>query len=490
MLASLLRPSRLRHASRFFATASGSAGHTADSPSASGPVGLLDDLSYRGYVQDVTDPRFLHDALESKPQVVYVGIDPTAPSLHVGHLLPLMCLLHFHVRGHHIIPLIGGATGLIGDPSGRTTERELAETETTKGNTNALVKSVERFFKRALLYADDRIVLAPDRMIDIRPKNNIAWHLPMSMMDFLRTVGVHSRINTMLNKESVRTRLQSNAGMSFTEFTYQLLQAYDFYYLHKHFKCSVQIGGSDQWGNILAGISLIDRIDGSANAAAAPTAKANLPPRAYGLTTPLLTTATGVKFGKTAGNAVWLDPNLTSVFNLYQYFVRTSDAEVESYLKLFTLLSWTEINETMESHKLQPDQRIAQRRLASELTELIHLKSGRLNAETMTKIMFESELTDVTAADVLKAFAGDRSVHMVDREELVTVPVVKLAVKYGLASSASAARVLVLSRGLYYNNKPVPEVQFTLRQMHLLNDELVILKAGKDKVAVLVAKKD
>ncbi|KAF7361859.1 Tyrosine--tRNA ligase [Mycena venus] len=445
------------------------------------PVGLLDDLSYRGYVQDLTDPRLLHDALESKPQVVYVGIDPTARSLHVGHLLPLMCLLHFHVRGHHVIPpcALEVQPVSLATPRAAPQNRELAETETTASNTDALVKSVERFFKRALLYADDRIVLSPDRMIDIRAKNNIAWHRDMSMMTFF----AHRR-RPQPDKHHAQQG-ESNAGMSFTEFTYQLLQAYDFYHLHKHFACSVQVGGSDQWGNILAGISLIDRIGGHTHAN--PTA--NTPPRAYGLTTPLLTTATGVKFGKTAGNAVWLDPALTSVFNFYQYFVRTSDAEVESYLKLFTLLSWTEINETMESHKLQPDQRIAQRRLASELTELIHTKSGRLNAETMTKIMFESELSEVTAADVLKAFAGDRCVHMVDPQELATVPVVKLAVKYGLASSASAARVLVLSRGLYYNNRPVPEVQFTLRQMHLLNDELVILKAGKDKIAVLVAKK-
>ncbi|KAJ7680359.1 hypothetical protein DFH06DRAFT_1315145 [Mycena polygramma] len=483
MLAILSRSLRFRHASktvRRFAT-----------DATTGPVGLLDDLNYRGYVQDV-----LHAALESKPQIVYAGIDPTARALHVGHLLPLMCLLHFHVRGHHVIPLIGGATGLIGDPSGRTTERELAETDATADNTVALVDSVQRFFKRALLYADDRIMLAPDRLIDIRAKNNLKWHRDMTMMDFLRTVGVHSRINTMLNKESVRTRLQSKQGMSFTEFTYQLLQAYDFYHLHKHFNCTIQVGGSDQWGNILAGISLISRISNQ---------QVGAPPTTFGLTTPLLTTATGVKFGKSAGNAVWLDPTLTSVFNFYQYFVRTSDAEVESYLKLFTLLSWTEINETMESHKLQPDQRIAQRRLASELTELIHLRkcllvllafthlngttgSGRVSAETMTKIMFETELADVTAEEVLTAFGDDRCVHTIDPEELFSTPVVKLAVKYGLASSASAARVLVLSRGLYYNNKPVPEIQFTLRQLHLLDGQVAILKAGKDKMAVLVAK--
>ncbi|KAJ7045554.1 hypothetical protein C8F04DRAFT_940484 [Mycena alexandri] len=455
---------------------------TADST----PVGLLDDLSYRGYVQDVTthgflslSPQLLHTALESKPQVVYAGIDPTAPALHVGHLLPLMCLLHFHVRGHHIIPLIGGATGLIGDPSGRTTERELAETETTAENTSALVNSVELFFKRALLYAEDRIVLPPERLTDIRAKNNLEWHRNMTMMDFLRTVGVHSRINTMLNKESVRTRLQSKQGISFTEFTYQLLQAYDFYHLYKNFRCAVQVGGSDQWGNILAGISLIGRTEAQ-NIDDAPTA--------FGLTTPLLTTAAGVKFGKTAGNAVWLDPSLTSVFNFYQYFVKTSDAEVESYLKLLTLLSWTEISETMQSHKLQPDQRIAQRRLASELTEMIHLKSGRVNAETMTKIMFESELTNVTAEEVLTAFEGDHCLHTIDPEELFSVPVVKLAAKYGLTSSTSAAKVLILSRGLYHNNNPIPDVQFTLRPMHLLNNEVVILKAGKDRLAVLVVK--
>ncbi|KAJ7770206.1 hypothetical protein DFH07DRAFT_268864 [Mycena maculata] len=444
-----------------------------------GPVGLLDDLSYRGYVQDVTTPQFLHSALESAPQTVYAGIDPTARALHVGHLLPLMCLLHFHIRGHTIIPLIGGATGLIGDPSGRSTERELAEKETTLQNTTALVESVERFFTRALTYADERLVLAQDRFTPILAKNNLDWHRDLSMMDFLRTVGVHARVNTMLAKESVRTRLASQQGISFTEFTYQLLQAYDFHHLFTRFGCAVQIGGSDQWGNILAGISLINRIGGR---------DADAPPAAFGLTTPLLTSATGVKFGKTAGNAVWLDPNLTSTFNFYQYFFKTTDAEVESYLKLLTLMSWTEISETMAAHNLDPSLRIAQRRLASELTELIHLKPGRMAAETMSKLMFETEFKDLPADEVLAAFDGERYVHFVDPAELVDVSVVKLAVKYGLASSLSAARMLVLSRGLYFNNRPVPEVGFKLTQMNLLGGRVVVLKAGKDKLAVLVLK--
>ncbi|KAJ7084422.1 tyrosine-tRNA ligase [Mycena belliarum] len=445
----------------------------------SGPVGLLDDLSYRGYVQDVTTPQLLHAALEARPQTVYAGIDPTARALHVGHLLPLLCLLHFHIRGHRIIPLIGGATGLIGDPSGRITEREPAETETTTQNTAALLNSVSRFFKRAFLYADERIVLAPDRLCEIPVQNNIEWHQNVTMMDFLRNVGVHSRVNTMLSRESVRTRLDSQQGISFTEFTYQLLQAYDFYHLHRQFGCTIQIGGSDQWGNILGGIALINRLN-----ARNPDA----PPTAFGLTTPLLTSATGVKFGKSAGNAVWLDPSLTSVFNFYQYFVKTPDTEVESYLKLLTLLPWSEISDIMQAHTLHPNQRIAQRRLASELTELVHLKSGRAAAELITKLMFETDLRGLTYIEVLNAFQGERYVHMVDRQELFEVPVVKLAVKYGLAPSTTAARVLVLSRGLYYNNRPVAEIPFTLRQMHLIDDRLVILKAGKDKLAVLVAK--
>ncbi|KAJ7218031.1 hypothetical protein GGX14DRAFT_357605 [Mycena pura] len=472
LLTALLRaPSRWRSSGRVISRALSSSSPVGETTTP--PVGLLDDLSYRGYVQDVTTPQYLHASLESKPQVVYVGIDPTAPALHVGHLLPLMCLLHFHVRGHHIIPLIGGATGLIGDPSGRTTERESAELDITERNTQALIARVEQFFARALLYADDRVVLTKDRFMPIRVKNNINWHRDMTMMDFLRIVGVHVRVNTMLNKDSVRTRLESKQGISFTEFTYQLLQAYDFYHLHTQFGCSVQIGGSDQWGNILGGISLIHRINSH---------NPDAPPAAFGLTTPLLTTATGVKFGKTAGNAIWLDPQLTSIFNFYQYFVKSADTEVESYLKLLTLMSWTEIDETMHSHRAQPEQRIAQRRLASELTELIHLKPGRINAETMTKILFETKLTDVSAQDVIDAFKDNGCVYMVEPEQLFTVPVIKLAVKY------AAARVLVLSRGLYVNNKPVAEVSFTLRETHLLDNQLVVLKAGKDKVVVLVAK--
>ncbi|KAF7321365.1 Tyrosine--tRNA ligase [Mycena kentingensis (nom. inval.)] len=439
---------------------------------------LLDTLTHRGFVHDITAPDHLNAALQSRPHAVYLGIDPTAPALHVGHLLPLMCLLHFHIRGHRIIPLIGGATGLIGDPSGRATEREPAEEQTTLRNTNSLVGHVQTFFTRAMEYAKERVSLHHDRFAPVEVMNNVDWHRGMTMMHFLRTVGHQSRVNTMLNKESVRTRLESKHGISFTEFTYQLLQAYDFYHLNTEFGCTVQLGGSDQWGNILGGISLINRMKGIETSSDAA-------PAAFGLTTPLLTTASGAKFGKSAGNAVWMDPQLTSVFNFYQYFVKCTDADVEKYMKLLTLMSIEDIDATMEKHRASPDLRIAQRRLASELTELVHLKSGRLRAETMTKIMFESDLGNVKASDVLAAFADNGSVHYLASDELLTVPVTKLAAKYGLAPSTSAARTLVQSRGLYLNNQPVSEVSATIKSENLIDNEMVVLKAGKDKLVVL-----
>nr|GAT56318.1 predicted protein [Mycena chlorophos] len=373
---------------------------------------------------------------------------------------------------------IGGATGLIGDPSGRTTERELAEEQTTLRNTNSLVAHVETFFQRALIYAADRVPLSEDRFAPIRVFNNVEWHRDLTMMGFLRTVGLHSRVNTMLGRESVRARLESKQGISFTEFTYQLLQAYDFYHLNKELGCSIQVGGSDQWGNILSGISLIGRINAS---------HPEDPPSAFGITTPLLTTATGAKFGKSAGNAVWMDPQLTSVFNFYQYFVKVPDADVENYMKLLTLMSRDEIDQVMSTHRASPEQRIAQRRLASELTELVHLKSGLINAETMTKILFDTHLNDIPANHIVDAFKGNGSVYYLPLDELSATPVVKLAAKFGLASSTSAARSLVSSRGLYLNNVPVVEVQQKIQTEDLIDGQVVVLKVGKDKIAVLSA---
>ncbi|KAJ4483383.1 hypothetical protein J3R30DRAFT_3283961 [Lentinula aciculospora] len=441
---------------------------------------VLHDLSGRGFIQQVTSPTELEYALRSR-QVIYCGVDPSASSLHIGNLVPLMCLLHFQLRGHSIIPLIGGATGLVGDPSGRKAERQLADVAQVERNVSLLSQSIRNFFRCGLLYAKTRLSSFSDITSDPEVKSNLDWHKNFTMLEFLRIVGVHARVNTMLSKESVKIRLESSAGISFTEFTYQLLQAYDFYHLHSAFGCTVQIGGSDQWGNIVAGLEFINRLNPS---------KSSQDQKAFGITTPLLTTASGEKFGKSAGNAIWLDPQLTSVFDFYQYFFKVEDADVEKYLKIFTLLPLSDIETMMKVHKSQPDKRIAQRRLAAEVTELIHGAQGVQRAETMSKTAFKHPNSKDHASDaqsLIDAFTGDPRMTLCKGNELLSVPVVKLASKYGLVQSTAAARQLVQSKGLYFNDCTVPDIRFTLEKMHLLDGRAVMIRAGKDKVILLAA---
>lgn len=349
-------------------------------------------------------------------------------------------------------------------------------------NVLALSRGVTRFFRGAFEYAGNRLQggFRPARD-EVHVKSNLEWYENFGILEFLQRVGVNARVNTMLTRESVRARLESHQGMSFTEFTYQLLQAYDFYYLHKHYGCTIQVGGSDQWGNIVAGVELISRLSPPSDTV----------PEPFGVTTPLLTTASGEKFGKSAGNAIWLDPTLTSVFDFYQYFIKVEDADVEKYLKLFTLLSLSEIRDIVEAHKLQPEKRSAQRRLAAELTELVHNRESLAKAETMSKILFREASVHAQAIDaqtLINAFEGDPRLVWCDQEELQSTPVLKLASRHGLVSSNSAARQLIQSRGLYFNDQVVPEIQFTATPEHLIEGRILILRAGKDKIIVLASK--
>ncbi|KAF5373034.1 hypothetical protein D9758_001640 [Tetrapyrgos nigripes] len=439
---------------------------------------VLSVLKERGFVHQVTHQNELENALSS-PQVIYSGIDPTAASLHIGHLVPLMSMLHFQLHGHTTISLMGGATGLIGDPSGRKTEREPANVQQVEANVNSISENVKKFFARAVQYASNRLSnLNASNVTEPVLQSNLSWHQDFGMLEFLRTVGIHARVNTMISRDSVRTRLESSAGLSFTEFTYQLLQAYDFFHLHRHFGCTIQVGGSDQWGNIVAGLELISRSDSA-------------DPKVFGITTPLLTTASGEKFGKSAGNAVWLDPKLTSVFDFYQYFLKVEDADVEKYLKLFTLLPISRIQEVMQNHQAEPEKRIAQRVLAAEVTELVHEASGAAQAEKTTKVAFRQPNTTKNSLDaqsIIGAFEGDPRFKWCEREELHSTPVIKLASKYSLVPSTSAARQLVQSRGLYLNNAAISEVQFTLKDSDLLEGQVAVIRAGKDKLLVLAVK--
>ncbi|KAF7792328.1 hypothetical protein EIP86_003364 [Pleurotus ostreatoroseus] len=327
--------------------------------------------------------------------------------------------------------MIGGATGLVGDPSGRNTERPLSEASAVQSNVEHLVSSISRFFSGAIAFF------------------------------------------------SVQTRLSSQQGISFTEFTYQLLQGYDFYNLHKNHACTIQLGGSDQWGNILAGIDLINKLDPVTDAKAAHTE------RAFGITMPLLTTPSGEKFGKSAGNAVALDENITSVFDFYQFFLRTPDSHVGQYLRMFTWLPISQIDDVMNQHERSPEMRIAQRLLACELTELVHGEQAVNRAQAASKVLFDSDYAAVKTADVLLALKGDPRLQYCELAELLDVPIAKLASKYQLVASNSAAKQLIAGNGLYINNVAVQDNQQKVQQTDLIDGRLVILRSGSQKQLVL-----
>lgn len=445
---------------------------------------LFDDLINRGFIHHVTDSQSLRNSLQEKRQVVYTGIDPTAQSLHIGHLIPMMSLVHFHLHGHKIMPLIGAATGRIGDPSGRRHERRPAVIDEVEDNVVRLTECISTFFKNAFRYAHARARHVQELNTQPTVMSNLQWHQSITMLDFLRHVGLHARVNTMLNRESVRSRLDSQQGLSFTEFAYQLLQAFDFYYLYENFGCTIQIGGSDQWGNILAGLELIDRLRPT------PENSEELKIPAFGITTPLLTTASGQKFGKSAGNAIWLNPALTPVFDFYQYFLNVEDADLEKMFKLFTLLTLPTIQEIMAAHKVHPEKRTAQRRLANEVTEVVHGNEGVAKAQCLTKLIFESDYSELHVNQIKSAFENDSRLVLVNEQELLDVPVMKLAAKYGLVHSRSASRALIRARGLYVNNDPVLDSQHKLKRADLIDGTIAILRAGKHKLLVLVASSD
>ncbi|CDO74466.1 hypothetical protein BN946_scf184979.g21 [Trametes cinnabarina] len=374
----------------------------------------------------------------------------------------------------------GGATGLIGDPSGRSTERPLSAKETIEYNVSQLTAGIIRFFEGAMEYAKKRLPSSSTAIPPPNVQNNLNWLKDLNLLEFLRTVGFHSRVNIMLARESVQARLASQQGISFTEFTYQLLQAYDFLTLHKQFGCTIQIGGSDQWGNIIAGIELINRAN------AAPGSRSETEPeKGFGITTPLLTTASGQKFGKSAGNAVSLNEEDTSVFDFYQFFLRSSDADVGRYLKMFTLLPQEKIDSIMESHHRSPETRQAQRLLAEEVTELVHGRHGVVRAQLATRLLYERDIATAKAEDVVAALRGTPVLHLRDASEVVDVPLIKLAATFGITASNSAARQLVSAKGLYLNNTPVSDPHQKLAATDLIDGRLAFLRAGSQKLAVI-----
>lgn len=426
------------------------------------PKTIIDVLEERGFIEQITDTG-LREAAATQSLKCYVGFDPTARSLHLGHVIPVMGLAHFQRMGHIPIALVGGGTGMIGDPSGKTVERQLLSREDVEVNAQRLQAQLSKFFRFEGPHA--ALLL-----------NNGEWLLPLKLVDFLRDIGKHFSINAMIAKESVRWRLEERGqGISFTEFSYMLLQAYDFYHLFEQYGCSVQAGGKDQWGNITAGIDLIRRMSGGSG---------------HGITFPLLTTATGVKLGKTEGaegsEMVWLDPEMTSPYRMYQYWINSDDRDVIKFLKLFTFLELSAIGELEESLKQDPGKREPHRALAFEFTKLAHGENTAQAVRGASEILFGSEVREISK-EVLDALAAEVPCTRISKERLGDgILLVDILVETKLAKSKRAARDLISQGGAYVNNVAWKDAEAKVNLEQALSGKAVLLRAGKKNYHLLI----
>jgi tyrosyl-tRNA synthetase len=413
---------------------------------------LFAELEWRGFLHHATQQIQAH--LAERSRTVYCGFDPTAPSFQVGNLMPLTLLRHFQLRGHKPIVLMGGGTGLIGDPSGKPSERPLLSKEQIRENVHRYRDQVAR-----LLDFDSK-----DRRALVL--NNADWLVEQRLVDFLRDVGKHFTVNVMLQKESVKARL--DAGISYTEFSYMLLQAYDFLHLFRREQCTIQVGGSDQWGNITAGIELVRRVEGG---------------EAHGLVAPLFTTAAGAKFGKTEGGAIWLDPALTSVYGFYQFWLNTDDRDTERYLKLFTFLPRGEIDALVAKLQANPAARESQRALARDVTERVHGPDATAKVIRASEVLFgafDPHAADDAVFDVLARELPTATLPTGDGLTLVDA-----VVQAGLATSKGEARRAIEQGGIYVNQQRVKDVARSIGSADWLARRNLLLRKGKKDFALL-----
>ena len=427
---------------------------------------FIEEVTWRGMLHDVMPGTEEH--LMEQMRVAYVGIDPTADSLHIGHLVGVMLLKHFQLSGHKPLALIGGATGMIGDPSGKSNERNLLDEVTLRHNQESIKGQLSRF----LDFTSDAANAA-------ELVNNYDWMKNFSFLDFIRDIGKHITVNYMMSKDSVKKRLSSEAaeGMSFTEFTYQLVQGYDFLHLYREKNCTLQMGGSDQWGNITTGTELVRRIASG---------------KAYALTCPLITKADGTKFGKSEGGNIWLDSARTSPYKFYQYWLNTSDLDAEKYIKIFTFLSKEEIEVLTEKHRETPHLRFLQKRLAEEITVMVHSAEDLENAIKASNILFGNSTSDdlkqLDEATFLDVFEGVPQAE-VSRNEIETgINIVDvLNEKTGFLKSNGEARRALTANSISVNKEKVTE-DFVLSTKDLINNQFVLLQSGKKNYFVVRVK--
>ncbi len=412
---------------------------------------VYQEFEWRGMVHEGTEG--VRDLLAREKVTCYIGFDPTAASLHVGSLLPLLALARLQRFGHNPIAIAGGGTGMVGDPSGKTQERQLMSLERIEENLKGIRAQLERFL-------DFDAPGNPARIV-----NNADWLATLNLMEFLRDIGKHFTVNYLLAKESVKRRLESEDGISYTEFTYSLLQAYDFLVMFDRYRCTLQLGGSDQWGNIVAGADLIRKLRAG---------------KAHGLVMPLVTTASGVKFGKTEAGAVWLDPALTSDFRFYQFWLNTDDRDTVKYLKFFTFLEEDRVAALAAELESAPEKRVAQRELAREVTRLVRGDEALARAERASAILFGGSLADAKADDVLEVFADVPSTEVeAGRFAEPGLAIAELLALTGLAASKGEAARAIKGGGIYLNDGRITDERGRVTLGQAIDGRLLVLRKGQ-----------
>lgn len=409
----------------------------------------MDDLNWRGIIYQETDAEGMKETLEKEKISLYCGVDPTADSMHIGHLLPFLTLRRFQKHGHRPIVLVGGATGLIGDPSGKKEERQLQTTEQVNLNVQGIKRQLEQIFE---FEGENGAIMT----------NNYDWVSSMDVITFLRDFGKHIGVNYMLAKDIVSSRLDN--GISFTEFSYTILQAIDFFHLYTNFNCKMQIGGSDQWGNITTGLEFIRKMAGEGA-------------KAYGMTIPLVTKEDGTKFGKTEGGAIWLDPKKTTPYEFYQFWINTADADVVKYLKIFTFLEKEEIEALEVSVKEEPHIRKAQKALAEEMTRLIHGEESLQQAIRITQALFSGDVKSLTAEEIEQGFKDVPSYTHAGEN----VALVDLLVTAKISSSKRQAREDIQNGAISINGERVTDIQYELVENDKLGGAFIIIRRGKKR---------
>lgn len=416
-------------------------------------MNLIEELRWRGMIQDIMPGT--EEQLKKEMTSAYIGFDPTADSLHIGSLVPILLLVHLQKAGHKPYALVGGATGMVGDPSGKSEERNLLSEEVLLHNQAGVKKQLMQYL--------DFDVSKPNAAEMV---NNYDWFKDFTFLNFIRDVGKHITVNYMMGKDSVKKRLDGETGMSFTEFTYQLVQGYDFYWLYKNKNCKLQMGGSDQWGNIVTGTELIRR-------------KAS--GEAFAFTCPLITKADGGKFGKTEGGNVWLDANRTTPYQFYQFWLNASDADGEKWIKIFTFLTQSEINTILEEHKKDAGKRLLQKRLAEEVTKFVHGDAALADAITTTEKLFfnQSAPAESLSIEDLENMEGVVKIEFAKDKIAAGIDVVSFLAETAIFPSKGEARKLVQGGGVSINRKKIDNVQFVIENSLLLHNKYLLVQKGK-----------